>query len=89
MKKYRPCKFCPNPEVEGELILPKGVKICKEVLKFSCKLYGKFQGIPGGGEIGRHIADAEIRAINHFHGRAMFHFHCNKCGEDWDEEMPC
>lgn len=88
MSKIRSCKFCENPEVEGEMVLPKGVKTCKEVLKFAGKLLGKTEEIHGGGKIGELVADAEIKAISHFYGRAKFHFHCYNCGEEWDEEMP-
>ena len=89
MKKYRECKFCDNPEVEGEIILPKGVKISKEVLKLAGGCLGKLHGFSGGSKLGELIADGEIMGISHFYGRAKFHFYCDECGYEWDEDMPC
>lgn len=89
MKKYRECKYCDNPVVEGEINLSRGVKVCKEALKLAGGLLGKSLGIPGGRKIGEIVADGEIKGISHFYGRASYHFHCYECGNEWDEDMPC
>lgn len=89
MRKFRECKFCDNSKVEGVIILPKGVKICKEGLKLAGRCLGEIHGFPGGSKLGELVADGEIMGISHFYGRANFHFHCDKCGNEWDEEMPC